>query len=144
MQPYITYVVREHTFVVHTIAWSIFFGPIVLLLPLLLLHESGIAIVHSLSFLSHGLIPYTSYYTLRDSLADSKESISATIESWTATFNKRTTAQFGLLLFRVAAGLVGVYVLVGITWWPVLGEVDWALWWEVLVGLGKILVGVLL
>ena len=57
MTKYVVFLVKTHPHIVHTVSLSIFFGPIVVLLPFLFLHELAISLLFHLSFVMHGLLP---------------------------------------------------------------------------------------
>jgi hypothetical protein len=48
-----------HVYFVHILAWSLFFGPIIILVPSLLIHEILIVAAHNFTFFFHGLLPGT-------------------------------------------------------------------------------------
>ncbi|KAF8157972.1 hypothetical protein B0H34DRAFT_657138 [Crassisporium funariophilum] len=109
--------VHAHPHPVHIICWSIFFGPIIILLPALLLLEIVILVLFNLSFITHGMLPGSledKYDSLKDYFMDSRESLFASVESYTAIFNKWTVDYPPLLVARLAAGAMGLFVLFGI------------------------------
>ena len=51
--------VKAHPHPIHIIFWSIFFGPIIILMPCLLVLEIIILFLFHLNFITHGLLPGT-------------------------------------------------------------------------------------
>ncbi|TFK68964.1 hypothetical protein BDN72DRAFT_642757 [Pluteus cervinus] len=131
--------VRTYPHLFYVLSWCIFFGPIVFLIPLLFVHELGVILLHSLTFLLHGLVSSESYYSIRDSLLDSKEAMFATVEAWSASFNKLTTEKYPIMLIRVVAGIYGMYVMIGILWWPIISQNELMPVWEILAELWEVI-----
>ncbi|KAF8624416.1 hypothetical protein AX15_005896 [Amanita polypyramis BW_CC] len=120
MFEFAAYTVRHYPHLVHLTAWFIFFGPLAVICPLLLLYEAGIAIVFHMSFLFHGLIPGTlekNYLELREATDDTRQWVFVYVERATNTYNKWTMESNPLLVFRLVAGVIGTYVLYSI-WFP--------------------------
>lgn len=124
--------VAHHLHVVHIIALSIFFGPIIALLPFLLIHELVISLLFNLSFLMHGLVPGinfllfcrqlsytcfalgtadTHYSYLRKTLLSTKESVFASVDSAGSIYNKWTIDFAPLAVLRITALGLGCYAL---------------------------------
>ena len=51
--------VKAHPHPIHILFWSIFFGPIIILMPCLLVLEVTILVLFNLNFITHGLLPGT-------------------------------------------------------------------------------------
>ena len=105
-----------------------------MLLPLLLIYEIGVLLLFNLSFVSHGLLPGAhnvvslsqphlttevgavedQYDSLHEHFMESREKLFASVEAATATFNTWTTNHLSLLITRVLAGTLGLYVLYAI------------------------------
>ncbi|TFK27602.1 hypothetical protein FA15DRAFT_692416 [Coprinopsis marcescibilis] len=108
---------QNHPHIVYLASLSIFFGPIILLVPFLLLQEIGVLFAFNLSFASHGLIPgrvEDHYETLKEHFMESKEKVFASVEAATSVFNDWTSEHPLLMIFRVLSGLLGLYVLYGL------------------------------
>ncbi|KAF8074015.1 hypothetical protein FPV67DRAFT_781393 [Lyophyllum atratum] len=101
-----------HPHVVHIASFTIFFGPIVVLLPLLLLHELVIAVLFNLSFIMHGMLPGSvddRYLALHSALDDLKGSIFSSVDALGARYNKLTTEYWPLVIVRLLGfGLGGL------------------------------------
>jgi len=114
---------KAHPHPLHIIFWSIFFGPIILLMPCLLILEIIILVLFHLNFITHGLLPGGSpgdkFESLKEHFMESRESLFAYVESATAKFNKWTVDSPPLLVTRLMAGIFGFLILVGI----------WSGWW---------------
>ncbi|KJA14482.1 hypothetical protein HYPSUDRAFT_49105 [Hypholoma sublateritium FD-334 SS-4] len=109
--------VRDNPHPFHIVGWSIFFGPIILLVPCLLLLELLILSLFHLSSLLHGQAPgcmEDRFDALKEYFLDLRESIFATIEHWTATFNKWTSDYPSLLILRLLGGVMGLVIFVGL------------------------------
>ncbi|KAJ3504285.1 hypothetical protein NLJ89_g8016 [Agrocybe chaxingu] len=79
--------VQQHPHPFHILAWSIFFGPIIVLVPCLLLLELFILFLFHLSSITHGLAPGSvedRFEGLKEHFMDTRESLFATVERWTA------------------------------------------------------------
>ena len=48
---------HNHPHIVYLTCLSLFFGPVIILVPFLLLHEIAILLLFNLGFVTHGLIP---------------------------------------------------------------------------------------
>lgn len=108
---------HAHPHSIYLISLSIFFGPIIVLLPLLLIYEIGVLLLFNLSFVSHGSLPGAvedQYDSLHEHFMESREKLFASVEAATATFNTWTTNHLSLLITRVVAGTLGLYVLYAI------------------------------
>ncbi|KAF9013058.1 hypothetical protein BDQ17DRAFT_1270552 [Cyathus striatus] len=106
-----------HPHIVHILCWTIFFGPIVVLLPFLVLHELVFSIVFNLSFVSHGLIRGAledQYTALKESFLDRREPFFALVEEAAARYNQLTTLCLPLVVVRLAAAALAMYVTYGI------------------------------
>ncbi|KAF9465321.1 hypothetical protein BDZ94DRAFT_1254258 [Collybia nuda] len=106
--------VIHHPHVVHIVSFSVFFGPIITLLPLLLIHELVIALLFNLTFLTHGLIPGSAdahYSYLRKILLNARETVFAYVDSTGSTYNKWTMDYAPLAVLRLAALALGCYAL---------------------------------
>ncbi|PPR00753.1 hypothetical protein CVT24_000778 [Panaeolus cyanescens] len=109
--------IRTHPTVFHAIAWSIFFGPIIVLVPCLLLLELLILSLLYLSFAAHGALPGSieaRFDSLKEYFMDFRESLFASVESKTAIFNKWTVDHPIFFMARLAAGVVGSLLLLEI------------------------------
>lgn len=126
--------VKTHAHVIHIVSLSIFFGPIVALLPFLFLHELAISLLFNLSFVMHGLLPGTTrrklfcssllkatlgtadsrYDWLRSTLDDTRESLYSSVDATGAIYNKWTTENMPLIILRLVALVIGGYALFGI------------------------------
>ncbi|EAU85785.2 hypothetical protein CC1G_05002 [Coprinopsis cinerea okayama7 len=97
--------VHEHPHIVSLLSLSIFFGPIIVLIPFVLLQEIGVLIAFYLGFFTHGLFPRgrieDRYEALKEGCMESKEKVFASVEAVTATFNEWTTEYPVLMIFRV-------------------------------------------
>ncbi|RDB20609.1 hypothetical protein Hypma_012267 [Hypsizygus marmoreus] len=122
--------------IVHLVAFSILFGPIAALLPLLSLHELLISMVFYLSLMVHGLLPGkvidfwhtgyrgrdwylarltmalsgttdSRYRLLRATLQDIRESLCHSVDAAGATCNTLTTKYWRLVAVRLCAFAVG-------------------------------------
>ena len=137
--------VKAHPHPIHIIFWSMFFGPIIILMPCLLVLEVIILLLFNLNFITHGLLPGTQilslfffyicpkslltpillgspgdkYESLKEQFMESRESLFAYVESATAKFNKWTVESPPLLVARLMAGIFGFLILIGI----------WSGWW---------------
>ncbi|KAK2463372.1 hypothetical protein APHAL10511_004598 [Amanita phalloides] len=110
----VTYIVRNYPHPVHLTAWLIFFGPLAIICPLLLLYEAFIAIIFQLTFLFHGLIPGSVeeiYLDLREATDDAKQWMYVYVDQATNTYNKWTMESNPLLVARLVAGAIGLYIL---------------------------------
>ncbi|KAF8802567.1 hypothetical protein BYT27DRAFT_7196484 [Phlegmacium glaucopus] len=108
---------RAHSHSIHIICWSIFFGPMIILLPCLLVLEIIILVLFNFNFITHGILPGSpgdKYESLKEYFMESRESLFASVESATAKFNKWTVDSPPLLVGRVIAGIFGFLVLIGI------------------------------
>ncbi|KAF9483619.1 hypothetical protein BDN70DRAFT_873703 [Pholiota conissans] len=97
--------------------WAIFFGPIIILIPCLLLLELLILAVFNFSFVSHGFLLGSvedRFDNIKEYFMETRESIFATIEHWTAMFNTWTTNYPPLLILRLLAGAMSLFILFGI------------------------------
>ncbi|KDR83071.1 hypothetical protein GALMADRAFT_238879 [Galerina marginata CBS 339.88] len=107
--------VETHPHPFHILGWSIFFGPIIILIPCLLLLEILILVLFQLSSVFHGLFPAKSpvdrFDALKDYFMDWRESLFAAVEHWTAVFNKWTVDYPPLLVFRLLAGIMSTLIL---------------------------------
>ncbi|KAF8228798.1 hypothetical protein L208DRAFT_1289713 [Tricholoma matsutake] len=111
------YLLKTHAHVIHIVSLSIFFGPIVALLPFLFLHELAISLLFNLSFVMHGLLPGTAdsrYDWLRSTLDDTRESLYSSVDATGAIYNKWTTENIPLIILRLVALVIGGYALFGI------------------------------
>ena len=126
--------VRAHPHPFHLISWALFFGPIIILVPSLVILEIVILFLFNLSFMSHGLFAGTSidpglslvinvnflgsveerFHVLREYFMDTRESLFATVEHWTAVLNTWTMKYPPLLLLRLIAGMLGLFVFIGL------------------------------
>jgi len=114
--------VKAHPHPIHIIFWSIFFGPIIILMPCLLVLELIILVLFNLNFITHGLLPGSpgdKYESLKEQFMESRESLFAYVESATAKFNKWTVESPPLLVIRIMAGIFGFLIFIGIWngWW---------------------------
>ncbi|KAF9564134.1 hypothetical protein CPC08DRAFT_760349 [Agrocybe pediades] len=114
--------VETHPHPFHIIGWSIFFGPIIVLLPCLVLLELGVLLGMYASYLGHGLIPGSveaTFPTLLSKTYEPRESLFANIDLCTAAVNKWTSTYPALLVFRVLAGVMSACLFVGLVrgWW---------------------------
>jgi len=112
-----TYTIKNYPHFIHITAWLIFFGPLAILCPLLLLYEASIAIAFNAIFIFHGLIPGTlekNYVELRDATDDARQMMFVYVEQATNTYNKWTVESNPLLIFRLFAGATGIYILYSI------------------------------
>jgi len=110
----VTYIVRHYPHPVHVTAWLIFFGPLAIICPLLLLYEACIAITFNMIFFFHGLIPGSierNFSELREKTDDTKQWMLVYVEQATNTYNKWTLESNPLLVVRLAAGATGLYIL---------------------------------
>ncbi|KAF9533000.1 hypothetical protein CPB83DRAFT_846758 [Crepidotus variabilis] len=101
----------------HILAWSLFFGPIILLIPCLLILELTILILFYSGFAAHGLLPGSMegrFHVLKESFEETRESLFSTVESWTTIFNNWTSKHPALLVLRLVAAGVGLIILAGI------------------------------
>ena len=118
----------------HLITWSIFFGPIVLLVPFLLSHEILILFAYNLTYTLHGLIPRTlphhtiqctplqnnsdslpdQYEVLRLSFLDVRELLFSFVDRLSNVFNKWTADHIPLMALRLAGGVIGSILLYAI------------------------------
>jgi len=111
------YTIKNYPHAIHIAAWLIFFGPLCILCPLLLLYEASIAIAFNAIFIFHGLIPGTlekNYVDLRDATDDARQWVFVYVEQATNTYNKWTIESNPLLVFRLFAGVTGIYILYSI------------------------------
>ncbi|KXN89058.1 hypothetical protein AN958_06362, partial [Leucoagaricus sp. SymC.cos] len=109
--------VHAHIYWAHIIAWSIFFGPIVVLVPFILVHEVFIIIAHNLTYTLHGLLPYPlpdQYEALRLLLLDTRESLFSFVDRTSNVFNKWTAEHMPLMVLRLAGGALGTILLYAI------------------------------
>lgn len=124
--------VHTHIYFMHILAWSIFFGPIIILVPSLLIHEILIITAHNCTFFFHGLvsgtckIPHSSpwyspnsfvtdnYEALRISMLDIRESLFSAVDRSSAVFNKWTSEHMPLMVFRLAGAVLGTVLLYAI------------------------------
>ena len=128
--------VRDNPHPFHIAGWAIFFGPIILLVPCLLLLELLILSLFHLGSLLHGQAPGAclplhandpAYFAsphpgsvedrfdaLAEHFMDWREGIFATIEHWTAEFNKWTAEYPPLLILRLLGGGMGLVIFVGL------------------------------
>ncbi|KAF9451133.1 hypothetical protein P691DRAFT_663917, partial [Macrolepiota fuliginosa MF-IS2] len=112
-----TSIVHAHLFLAHVLAWSIFFGPIIILVPFLLMHEILIIMVHNLTYTFHGLLPGSlpdQYETLRLSLLDTRESLFSFVDRSSSIFNKWTSEHVSLMVLRLAGAVLGSILLYAI------------------------------
>ncbi|KAF8739510.1 hypothetical protein AX14_009292 [Amanita brunnescens Koide BX004] len=110
----VAYIVRQYPHPVHVTAWLIFFGPLAIICPILLLYEVCIAIIFNLTFFFHGLIPGSverNYLELRERTDDAKQWMFVYVEQATNTYNKWTMESNPLLVVRLVAGATGLYIL---------------------------------
>lgn len=101
----------------HLITWSIFFGPIVLLVPFLLSHEIMILFAYNLTYTLHGLIPRSlpdQYEVLRLSFLDVRELLFSFVDRLSNVFNKWTADHIPLMALRLAGGVIGSILLYAI------------------------------
>lgn len=111
-----------------------FFGPIIVLIPFLLMHEVFILVACNFTYVLHGLLPGTllslrtlqqcshqlpgslpdQYETLRLSLLDTRESLFSFIDRSSSTFNKWTAEHLPLMVLRLAGGAFGTMLLYAI------------------------------
>ncbi|GLB38698.1 hypothetical protein LshimejAT787_0505630 [Lyophyllum shimeji] len=106
-----------HPHVVHIASFSIFFGPIVILLPLLLFHELVIAVLFNLSFVMHGTLPGAMddrYLALQSAFDDLKGSIFSSVDGLATKYNKLTTEYWPLVLVRLLSLAIGGLALYSI------------------------------
>jgi len=99
------------------------------LFPALLLHEIVVSVLHNLSFFAHGLIQgetsamsyicrYSTYtvdecfWSLRESLEDSRESLFSYVDASGARYNKLTTDYWPFVVVRLLALCLGGVALV--------------------------------
>lgn len=113
-----------HPHVVHIVSLSIFFGPIAILLPILLFQELLMGIVFNLIFIFHGLLPGSAkdhYTALHSALDQLRGPIGSSVDSLSTKYNKFTTEFWPLILVRLfALGLGGFalyHVLSDKQWW---------------------------
>jgi len=109
--------VKTHPYPFHITAWSIFFGPIAILIPSLLFLEFTILFLFCASFLSHGfrLGPLEDrFHFLREYFMDTRESLFSVVESWSSVCNVWTSRYPPLLVFRLGCAFLGGFILVGI------------------------------
>ncbi|KAH9480750.1 hypothetical protein JR316_0007350 [Psilocybe cubensis] len=109
--------VQNHPHPFHILGWTVFFGPIIVLIPCLLLVELVIIVIFHLESFLHGqsgeTIPDRLDF-LKDYFIETRESVFATVERWTAAFNQKTVAHPALLGVRLLGALLGGWVLAGI------------------------------
>ncbi|KAF8349590.1 hypothetical protein F5887DRAFT_946939 [Amanita rubescens] len=109
----VTYIVRHYPHPVHVTAWLIFFGPLAVICPLLLIYEACIAIIFNMIF----LFPWSysgsarNFSELREKTDDTKQWVLVYVEQATNTYNKWTLESNPLLVVRLAAGATGLYIL---------------------------------
>jgi len=138
-------VVHIYKYWAHLIAWSIFFGPIVLLIPFLLLHEILIISTFYLTYTLHGLIHRASlhcktqctltrndpgslpdqYETLRLSFLDARGLLFSFVDRSSNVFNRWTTNHMPLMVLRLAGGALGgiLFFVIWTGWWsPAIDE----------------------
>jgi len=109
--------VHKHPHPFHITGWAIFFGPIIILIPCLLLLEILILLLFQLSSVPHGLTPGSiedRFDALKDYFMDWRESLFANVEQWTAMFNNWTVEYPALLVLRLLAGAMSLCILFGI------------------------------
>ncbi|PPQ77072.1 hypothetical protein CVT25_014885 [Psilocybe cyanescens] len=109
--------VQHHPHPFHILGWAIFFGPIIVLVPCLVVVEIATIVLFHLGVVFHGQSQETipdRFAFLKDYFIESRESLFATVEHWTAVFNKWTVAHPALLVLRLLGGAMGLFVLVGI------------------------------
>lgn len=104
---------RHHPYLICLTSLCLFLGPIVLLLPVLLIHEVFILLLLNLSFVTHGLVLgrlVDQYGLLKEHFTESREQVFAFVDTTSATFNKWTTDHLLLRLLRVGAGIIGFWM----------------------------------
>ncbi|KAF5361002.1 hypothetical protein D9756_005120 [Leucocoprinus leucothites] len=109
--------VHTHIYWAHLIAWSIFFGPIVVLVPFLLVHEILIFFAYNFTYILHGITSHSlpdQYEDLRLSLLDTRESLFSFVDRSSNVFNKWTADHMPLMVFRLTAGALGSILLYAI------------------------------
>ncbi|KAJ3562926.1 hypothetical protein NP233_g9274 [Leucocoprinus birnbaumii] len=112
--------VHTHIYWAHILAWSVFFGPIVVLVPFLVVHEVLILFAYNLIYTLHGLIPHSltdQYESLRFSLLETRESLFSFVDRSSSVFNKWTAEHMPLMVLRLAAGALGSVLLYAIWQW---------------------------
>ncbi|PFH51217.1 hypothetical protein AMATHDRAFT_143136, partial [Amanita thiersii Skay4041] len=108
--------VHDHPYLIHLITWFIFFGPLAIIFPLLLLYELCVAVLFHLTFLFHGLIPGTgsaskTYARIRERTDDARQWLFVSVEDASNTYNKWTMEHTSLLVLRLASGICGLVIL---------------------------------
>ncbi|TFK34768.1 hypothetical protein BDQ12DRAFT_689164 [Crucibulum laeve] len=112
------YFCHAHPHPLLLLLWTLFFGPIIFLLPFLLLQEVVFLVLFNASMVCHGLRrgSLTEQYTSLHSLLseDYKEPVSHRIEQAANTYNAFTTRHPAFFVIRVVALGVGVGVAGGV------------------------------
>jgi len=109
--------VKTNPYPFHIIAWSIFFGPIAILIPSLLFLELAILFLFYASFLCHGFRLDSledRFHSLREYFMDTRESLFSVVESWSNVFNTWTSRYPPLLVFRLLSASLGLFTLIGL------------------------------
>jgi len=139
-------VVHIYKYWAHLIAWSIFFGPIVLLIPFLLLHEILILLTFDLTYTLHGVIRRAlfhyktqctltrnnpgslpdQYEALRLSSLDARELLFSFVDRSSNVFNRWTANHMPLMVLRLAGGALGGVLLfvIWMGWWSPFSAID--------------------
>ncbi|XP_006462848.1 hypothetical protein AGABI2DRAFT_119686 [Agaricus bisporus var. bisporus H97] len=105
--------VHNRVYFAHILAWSIFFGPIIILVPSLLIHELLIITAYNSTFLFHGLLS-DNYEALRLSMSDIRESHFSFVDRSSAVFNEWTSKYPPLMVFRLTGAVLGTVLLYAI------------------------------
>ncbi|TEB40009.1 hypothetical protein FA13DRAFT_46805 [Coprinellus micaceus] len=103
----------NHPHLVCVISLCLFAGPVVVLLPFLLLHEIAILVLFNLNFVGHGLLPgriEDQYDALKEHFMESRERTFDSVDAATSTFNQWTTDHFFLRLLRILGGVIDLLV----------------------------------
>ncbi|KAI3621173.1 hypothetical protein WG66_014534 [Moniliophthora roreri] len=116
---------KIHPFIVLCTTSLVFFGPITFAIPLVVGQDVVVHLVLNVVYLLHGLVSVNTlanyYHSTTNALSFAPpifrlEPIFAWLEDISSTYNKWTTEWMPLLLLRVLAAAIGVYVLVGMVW----------------------------
>ncbi|KAL0952945.1 hypothetical protein HGRIS_007159 [Hohenbuehelia grisea] len=118
----VDHLLKSHPYLSLLVLSLIFFGPVLLLLPLIIFEELVLMVAYNAAISLHGLFlhgrPSRWYRELRRPHFRQRDSVFHKCQLYTEAYNRKTTENRPLLVFRVICAAVAVYVVVllAISW----------------------------
>ncbi|KAJ7578199.1 hypothetical protein C8J56DRAFT_358360 [Mycena floridula] len=109
--------IRKNLAVSFVVSWSIFFGPVVLAIPVIVVQEMTVILLFQCVFLFHGIVSAgTASRLLLDSPRDPFRAGLLGLHSCGRVYNGWTTENGSLVCIRLIFGLVGLWIGFELLW----------------------------